>query len=73
MIPELDEAIKHIENIIPDIKIKMVVINTEQQWLFFDEDYICPIFPQNVDTSILEKALDAVYALHGFPYIYQKN
>lgn len=53
--------------------VNMVVFNREGQWLFLDSDFDSPSFGEEIDTTILDKAVDEAYKSFGLPYVYQES
>lgn len=63
------DAFTHVKSYLPEVKI--LIITREGQWCFMDDDFDAPAFPDEIDTNLLDLAVNLASKQFGLPYIYQ--
>lgn len=72
MPPEVCEAFVHLRQKYPACDINLVVFTSEGRWCYMSKDSFQAVkFGNDVDVSILEKALDVVDNGVGFPAVFE--
>lgn len=66
--PKIQAALDHVRSFFPDVV--MVVFSTDARWQYMTEEFEAPVFPNEVDVTILE---EAVYDLDELPALYYYN
>lgn len=66
----IQKAFDHVRQFHSEIKI--MVINYNGMWCFMDENFNAPVFHPDIDTNILQLAVDSAHDTYGLPYIYEE-
>lgn len=69
MNPKVLAALIHVRHFIPEVC--MAVFSKDQMWQFFGEDFAKVEWSDEIDTSIIEAAVDAAYETVGLPAVFE--
>lgn len=64
--PEIKRAFQHVQEFHPQVCI--LIFTTDIRWRYLDIEFNAPVFGEEIDTSILEEAIDT---WNVFPAIFE--